>query len=68
MVVQGLGLTDYSYLIKNPMDLGTVSQKFSNDKYMLVEEVLDDIQLIWDNCKLYNPPASVTIEISAVDL
>lgn len=41
------------------MDLGTVSKKLAAGKYRLVEECLDDLQLIWDNCKLYNAYASV---------
>ena len=52
----GLGLTDYTFIIKNPMDLGTVSEKMRNEKYRFVEEALDDIQLVWDNCKSYNHP------------
>lgn len=56
----GLGLSDYCFLIKHPMDLGTVSSKLKNNRYENVEEVFDDIQLIWDNCKTYNPPNSVT--------
>ena len=36
------------------MDLTTVRTNVENDKYSTVEACLDDIQLIWDNCKLYN--------------
>ena len=54
-----LGLTDYTFIIKNPMDLGTASEKLSTDKYRFVEEALNDIQLIWDNCKSYNHPETV---------
>ena len=38
------------------MDLGTVNQKLKDGRYENVEDVFDDIQLIWDNCKTYNPP------------
>jgi hypothetical protein len=55
---KGMGLTDYLNIVTNPMDLSTVSRKFKEDKYSKVEEVLDDIQLIWDNCKAYNPDNS----------
>lgn len=41
------------------MDLGTVNNKFKDKKYKTVEAVLNEIQLIWDNCKLYNPKGSV---------
>ena len=36
------------------MDLGTVKKSIKIGKYKKVEECLDDLQLIWDNCKLYN--------------
>lgn len=55
-----LGLTDYTFIIKNPMDLGSVSEKLRTDKYRFVEEALDDLQLIWDNCKSYNHPDTVS--------
>ena len=42
------------------MDLSTVSRRLlEGDNYMYVEEVLDDLQLIWDNCKNYNEGGSV---------
>ena len=53
-----MGLTDYPNVIKYPMDLSTLSKKFKEEKYTKVEEILDDIQLIWDNCKTYNPDNS----------
>ena len=53
-----MGLTDYLDVIKYPMDLSTVNKKFKEDRYDYIEEVLDDMQLIWDNCKKYNPEAS----------
>ena len=39
------------------MDLGTIYKKLKEKqkKYKTVEHVLNDIQLVWDNCKLYNP-------------
>ena len=40
------------------MDLGTVKKNLRNNKYKYVEECLNDIQLIWDNCKLYNSEGS----------
>ena len=41
------------------MDLGTAGEKLRLEKYRYVEEALDDIQLIWDNCKTYNQPETV---------
>lgn len=55
----GLELYDYPEVVKHPMDLGTINQKLRDKKYKTVESVLNDIQLIWDNCKLYNSKTSV---------
>lgn len=41
------------------MDLSTINKKLREERYQSVEEVLDDIQLIWDNCKTYNIQGSV---------
>ena len=49
-----MGLTDYLTIIKKPMDLSTVRTNLDNNEYDYIEEVLNDLQLIWDNCKLYN--------------
>ena len=43
------------------MDLNTINRKLRENRYQSVEEVLDDIQLIWDNCKLYNQQGCVII-------
>ena len=50
---------DYLSLIKRPMDLGTISKNIQNEQYKFVEQVLNDIQLVWDNCKSYNHSDSV---------
>ncbi|KRX06712.1 Bromodomain [Pseudocohnilembus persalinus] len=55
---EALGITDYPEVIEYPMDLSSVKQSLSNGKYTYVEECLDEIQLIWDNCKLYNDDKS----------
>lgn len=55
----GLGLLDYPQIIAKPMDLSLVSLKLQQDEYSFMEEILDDIQLIWDNCKNYNQAGSV---------
>lgn len=55
----GLNIPDYPIIIKKPMDLTTISQNLENKKYGIVNDVLNDIQLIWDNCRLYNKEGSV---------
>jgi hypothetical protein len=55
---KGMGLTDYLNIVKHPMDLSTVMRKLKEERYTRVEDGLDDLQLIWDNCKAYNPDNS----------
>jgi hypothetical protein len=50
----GFGLLDYTDVIKKMMDLGTVTKNLEKGVYKDVETCLDDVQLVWDNCKLYN--------------
>lgn len=42
------------------MDLGTVRDRLLANQFTSHQAVLDDIQLIWDNCKLYNVDGSVS--------
>lgn len=49
-------VTDYLTIVKKPMDLGTVREKLNRGQYTCVEELREDIDLIWDNCCLYNAP------------
>ena len=51
----GLGLTDYTTIIKKPMDLSTVKKKVRVSAYQNIAEAIDDLTLIWENCKTYNP-------------
>ena len=50
----GLNLTDYLRIIQRPMDLGTVKKNLENRAYQFVEQCLNDIQLTYANCMLYN--------------
>lgn len=59
--IEGLGLEDYARIISKPMDLNTVLRNLDSGQYIKVSHALDDIQLIWDNCKKYNQEGSVNI-------
>jgi hypothetical protein len=59
LIFIAFGLLDYPKIIKKPMDLGTVKGNLLKNQYFYIEEVLNDLQLIWDNCKTYNQPGSV---------
>ena len=51
---KGLGLYDYPSIVKRPMDLSTVKKNLSKNKYKTLDTFLNDIDLIWKNCKTYN--------------
>ena len=47
--------TDYLKAINDrPMDISTIELKLSQKRYHFIQDVFDDFQLIWDNCRIYN--------------
>ncbi len=58
----GLQLLDYPNIIKKPMDISTIRKNLEDKIYTSPEAALDDIQLIWDNCKIYNIESSYIYE------
>lgn len=57
--VNGQEVPDYYEVIKEPMDLSTMETKLENNQYATIDDLLYDAQLIFDNCRTYNPPNSV---------
>ncbi|VDD86960.1 unnamed protein product [Enterobius vermicularis] len=55
--VEGLNLTDYYDIVKEPMDIGTIRKKMDNKQYANPEELKRDFLLVCDNCFKYNPPS-----------
>lgn len=53
--VEGMKLYDYYDIIKEPMDLGTVKKKMDFKQYANPEEFRSDIELMCNNCFVYNP-------------
>ncbi|KAI8885921.1 Bromodomain-containing protein [Backusella circina FSU 941] len=53
---ESLNIPDYFDIIKKPMDLSLVSAKLKQEPcpYFSREEAINDIQLMFDNCYLYN--------------
>ncbi|XP_050543474.1 bromodomain adjacent to zinc finger domain protein 1A-like isoform X2 [Daktulosphaira vitifoliae] len=49
---------DYHAIIKNPMDLGTVKYKLNMLSYRTNEDLLSDMELIFENCFYYNSESS----------
>ncbi|KAI8097530.1 Bromodomain-containing protein [Halteromyces radiatus] len=52
--VVAFNIPDYLDIIKQPMDLGTISQKLNTHQYESVDAFLADVRLVFDNCFLYN--------------
>ena len=59
---ESLGLFDYPNIIKHPMDLGTCKEKLLNGEYKIFQEFIDDVNLIWENCRLYNQAGSAIVK------
>ena len=53
-----LGIHDYFDIIKNPMDFGTIRQKLREHQYLNMKNFLEDVELVFNNCILYNGEAS----------
>lgn len=53
-----LKLFDYPQIVARPMDFNTLKKNLNDGKFATYEEFLSDLQLIWDNCKLYNMQGS----------
>jgi transcriptional activator SPT7 len=45
---------DYYDVIKHPMDLGSMQKKVKSGQYKTKKQFAHDLNLIWDNCLLYN--------------
>jgi len=59
-----LNLLDYPTIIKHPMDLGTAKKNLLNNKYPTFQEFLNDIDLIWKNCRTYNMQGSDIVKMA----
>jgi Bromodomain/Bromodomain extra-terminal - transcription regulation len=59
---KSLGLHDYPYIIKTPMDLSTVKSKIKQSQYTSFDDFLGDMILIWDNCRTYNLAESFIVQ------
>ncbi|TCD69573.1 hypothetical protein EIP91_006995 [Steccherinum ochraceum] len=49
----------YADLVKQPMDLGTMTTKVARGKYKTLEEFATDLRLVTGNAKLFNPPGTI---------
>ena len=49
-----LNIPNYLEIIKKPMDFSTVRKKLNNNSYTNLKEYCEDMDLIFNNCLLYN--------------
>jgi hypothetical protein len=45
-----LGVPDYFNIIKTPMDFSTIKSRLNSNYYHRMQEFLDDMQLVFENC------------------
>lgn len=57
--VNAQDVPDYYEFIKEPMDLSTMEVKLEKNQYHTIDDLLHDANLVFNNCRLYNPPTSV---------
>jgi len=53
-----LNIPDYFTVIKHPMDLSTIMKKIKENKYKGINEYISDVELMFNNCFIYNPPSN----------
>ena len=52
-------LPHYREIVKRPMSIVQIKKKFNHAKYDSFSQIVDDVYLIWNNCRLYNEENSV---------
>lgn len=53
-----LDLKDYGDIVSRPIDFGSIKQKLSYNQYKSKAQFLEDIDLTFSNCILYNGETS----------
>lgn len=51
---EALKIPDYPSIVKKPMDFGTIKQKLKEHQYGRIQDFMEDMELVFYNCKLYN--------------
>lgn len=52
------GFLSYFDEIEHPMDFGTISANLAAHGYETMDEIRKDIELVFSNCKKFNPPGT----------
>jgi transcription initiation factor TFIID subunit 2 len=48
------------------MDFGTIMQNLNSGKYSMIEEFCRDVELVFSNCRLFNPPTTYPVQCADV--
>ena len=59
-------IPDYPDIIKYPKDLGSIKLRLENNEYKSIQEFINDVQLVWDNCHTYNPPLNHVTKMAEI--
>ena len=49
---------DYYKLVLEPIDMRIIDKKIRQDKYINIDDMLDDFNLMFNNARHYNEPGS----------
>ncbi|KAF9055881.1 hypothetical protein BJ165DRAFT_1336062, partial [Panaeolus papilionaceus] len=60
------GCPTYYEEIRHPMDFSTISTKLTEGKYPTMEDFKKDVELIFSNCRQFNPPETYPTICAAV--
>ncbi|WWD20285.1 hypothetical protein CI109_104761 [Kwoniella shandongensis] len=61
------GCPTYLDEIKHPMDFGTIGKKLDQKKYRTLGQFARDVELVFANCRQFNPPGEITACADAVE-
>ncbi|WVQ79213.1 hypothetical protein IAT38_001309 [Cryptococcus sp. DSM 104549] len=61
------GCPTYLDEIKQPMDFGTIGKKIEQKKYKTMGQFARDVELVFANCRQFNPPGEITACADAVE-
>ncbi|OCF35231.1 transcription initiation factor TFIID subunit 2 [Kwoniella heveanensis BCC8398] len=61
------GCPTYLDEIKHPMDFGTIGKKLDSKRYKTLGHFAKDIELVFANCRQFNPPGEITACADAVE-
>ncbi|KXN88910.1 Transcription initiation factor TFIID subunit 2, partial [Leucoagaricus sp. SymC.cos] len=56
------GCPTYFDEIAHPMDFATMTQKLSDGQYVTMEDFKKDVDLIFSNCRQFNPPSTFPVK------